>query len=196
MLGPVGVNDELGTVRALAEKAFNWQELVLQKPKRNHLTSLVQLYSRLKPLLQHTSWPVGRQFQEDLEIEHQYHMFVRRIREAAAQEASVPEQVRDAAQAWFFNNSYAVRPVIIFPLVKQMLMQKMRVAAKTVFLKTASIVSVFLGECDGLALPDSAFESIKVKYESSLLQDLDLLASNLFIDKLAGGNVQAQVPNM
>ena len=177
---------------------------MLQKPKRNHLTSLVQLYSRLKPLLQHTSWPVGRQFQDvtktwdyrDLEIEHQYHMFVRRIREAAAQEASVPEEVRDAAQAWFFNNTYTVRPVIIFPLVKQMLMQKMRMAAKTVFLKTASNVSVFLGECDGLALPDSAFQSVKVKYESSLLQDLDLLASNLFIDKLAGGNVQAQVPNM
>ena len=184
ILGPVGVNDDVLQIRSNAMIAFDWEELIGDAPKPRHGDAFLKLYQALRPVLRHTLWPTGPEFDGvehrwDLPVQdmkQQYRLFLSRVLAAASgKDSRVPSVIRAEAKSWFSIPACTVRPVMVFSTVAAVVQQKMPHASRTRQLYCASVVSLFLGSYQSQQLPVSAYETFQVASDGRLHYSLMII---------------------
>lgn len=179
ILGDVGMNSDMLSLKAHCRDCWDWDTLVLQQPERKHVDAFLQGYEMLAPFLRHTYWPQKKIFEKIVRevrlnnevLAYQYVLLCRRVRAAAAAAVCpgsrhipecnfVPEAVVAHAKSWAVLTLCAVVPVFEFPVVRQ-LVATLAGSDGQLCHTLASKITLFSGHLDRneAVLPRQAYET-------------------------------------
>jgi len=161
ILHSVGCNVDMSALLQNSAACWDWSTLIFQRPSVQQVLAFKKVIEMLRPLLIRTYFPTGDPFggvspywPDDSILCRQYMKLAQRVRDAAAGDLAVPEEVRNAAREWVHDERiYFVRPLWVNRVVEQICRQHAKDRVWTCCLRPAALIS-----CYADMLPLSAYD--------------------------------------